>query len=81
MLKNAKISVFGQYSIRGEIVKHMPDLRKNYTFWFCGRMAAGILSAEKLFMVKMLITVFTCQQIERDSLVLFERFQREDFYA
>lgn len=53
------------------------------TCWFLGRMAAGILSAEKLFMVKMLIAVFACQQIERDSLVLvsFERFQREDFYA
>ena len=44
-------------------------------------MAAGILSAEKLFMAKMLIAVFVCQQIERNSLVSFERFQREDFYA
>lgn len=25
--------------------------------------------------------VFVCQQIESDSLVSFERFQREDFYA
>ncbi len=59
----------------------MPDLRKNYTFWFFGRMAAGILSAEKSFMVKMLIAVFVYQQIESDSLVSFKGFQREDFYA
>lgn len=49
------------------------------TCWIYGRMAAVILSAEKVFMVKMLIAVFVCQQIERDSFSIIRKISEGGF--